>query len=101
MVCAKTGVTTHINKIESRADLTHCHGHALKLVVSETIKAIKIMRDTLDAAFELINFKYSLKMQEASNRLREDTVPGNSGDRALCSNRWMVRGTLLQSILDK
>ena len=47
-----------------------------------------------------INFKYSLKRQEASNRLREDTTPGNSGDRALCSNRWTVRGTLLQSILD-
>ena len=27
-------------------------------------------------------------------------APGNSGDRALCSNRWTVRGTLLQSILD-
>ena len=103
MIGTKTGVAAYIKEIESHAHLTHCHGDALQLVVSETIKAIKIMRDTLDAAFELINFKYSLKMQEASNRLREDTVPvpGNSGDRALCSNRWMVRGTLLQSILDK
>ena len=25
---------------------------------------------------------------------------GNSGNRALCSNRWFIRGTLLQSILD-
>ena len=39
-------------------------------------------------------------MQEPSNRLREDTAPGNSDDRALYSNRWTVRGTLLQSILD-
>ena len=53
MVGAKTGVATHIKKIESHAHLTHYHGHVLQLVVGETIKAIKIKRDTLDAAFEL------------------------------------------------
>ena len=95
MVPANTRVATRINKIESHAHLTHYHGHAL-----ETIKAIKIMRGALDAALSWIHFKYSLKSQEASNRLKEDTAPGNSVDRALCSNRWTVRGTLLQSILD-
>ena len=29
------------------------HGHALQLALGETIKAIKIIRGTLDAAFEL------------------------------------------------
>ena len=53
MFGAKTGVATHINEIESHAHLTHNHGHTLPLVVGETIKAIKIMRGTLDAAFEL------------------------------------------------
>ena len=53
MVGAKTGVATLINEIESHAHLTHYHGHALQLVVGETIKAIKIMRGTLDAVFEL------------------------------------------------
>ena len=57
MVGAKTGVTTHINEIESHAHLTHYHGHALQLVVSETIKPIKIMRGALDAAFELNKLK--------------------------------------------
>ena len=42
MVVAKTGVATGINEIESLSHLTHCHG-----------KAMKIMRDTLYAAFEL------------------------------------------------
>ena len=37
---------------------------------------------------------------ELSNSLREDTPTGNAGDRALCSNCWMARGTLLQSTLD-
>ena len=95
MVRANTRVATRINEIESHAHLTHYHGHAL-----ETIKAIKIMRGALDAALSWIHFKYSLKSQEASNRLKEDTAPGNSVDRALCSNRWTVRETLLQSILD-
>ena len=53
MVGAKTGVATHINEIESHAHLTHRYGHALQLAVGETIKAIKIMRYTLDTAFEL------------------------------------------------
>ena len=53
MFGAKTGVETQINEIESHAHLTHYHDHALQLVVGETIKTIKIMRGTLDAAFEL------------------------------------------------
>ena len=48
MVGAKTGVATLMNEIESHTHLTHYHGHAL-----ETVKAIKVMRGTLDAAFEL------------------------------------------------
>ena len=71
------------------AHLSHCIGHAL-----ETINVIKIMRSTLEASFELNT------LQILSNRLREDTAPGTSGDKALCSNRWTVRGILLQSILD-
>ena len=47
MVGAKTGVASRINEIESRAYLTHYHGHAFV-----TIKAIKV-KGTLDAAFKL------------------------------------------------
>ena len=32
--------------------------------------------------------------------MREDTTPGNSGNRALFSNRWTLRGTLLHTILN-
>ena len=53
MFGAKTGVETYINEIESHAHLIHYHGHALQLVVGEIIKAIKVIRDTIDAAFEL------------------------------------------------
>ena len=53
MVGAKTEVATRINEIESHAHLTHCYGHALQLAVGDTTEAIKIMRGTLDAVFEL------------------------------------------------
>ena len=48
MVGAHTGVATRINEIESHVYLTHYHVHTL-----ETIKAIKIIRGTLDADFKL------------------------------------------------
>ena len=48
MVGAEAGVATRMNKIESHDHLMHYHGHAL-----ETIKAIKIIRGTLDSAFKL------------------------------------------------
>ena len=53
MAGAKTGIATHINEIEPQVHLRHCHGHALQLNIGETIKIIKIMKSTLDAAFEL------------------------------------------------
>ena len=50
-----------LNEIESLAHLTQYHGHPLPLTVGETIKRIKIMRGTLEAAFELNKLiKYSM-----------------------------------------
>ena len=61
MVGSKTGITTRINYIESHAHLTHCQGHALQLVVGYTIRAIKMMRGTLDPGFEFNKLiKYSM-----------------------------------------
>ena len=70
MVGAKTGVAMHIQEIEPRALLTYCYGHALQLAVGDTIKAIKLMRDTLDTALELNKvIKYSPKRETAFDRL--------------------------------
>ena len=68
--------------------MTYCHSHALQLVVGDTIKAIKIMRGSLGAAFELTKvikcsmilksykkIKYSPK--GASSRLRKDYAARN------------------------
>ena len=101
MVGAKTGVATRIKEIEPRALLTHCYGCALQLAVCDTIKAIKLMRDTLDAAFEVNKLiKYSPKRERAFKRLRKKTAPENPGYRTLCLTRWTVRVVSLQSIFD-
>ena len=61
MVGTKAVEATRLKEIESHAHLTHCHGHALQLAVVDTIKAMKRMKDTLDAAFELNKLiKYSM-----------------------------------------
>ena len=94
-------LATRIKEIEPRALLTHCYGCALQLAVCDTIKAIKLMRDILDAAFEVNKFiKYSPKRERAFKRLRKKTAPENSGYRILCLTRWTVRAVSLQSILD-
>ena len=53
----RSRVETRINEIESHAHLTHCHDHALQLVFGDTIKAIKTMRGTLDAALNNLAIK--------------------------------------------
>ena len=53
MTPAKSGVATCKNGIESRANLTDCHGHALQLAFGGTIKIIKKIKGTLNTAFEL------------------------------------------------
>ena len=71
-VGAKAGVAPGINETETRALLRDCHGKALQLAVGGTIKAVKLIRSTLDATFDLNKLiKYSPKREGALNRLRE------------------------------
>ena len=85
----------------------YCHGQALSLIDGDTIKAIKIIRGSLDAAFELTKvMKCSLflkshkknqivpKREGASSKLRKDNAEGNFGDTISCPNCWTVRGAL-------
>ena len=53
--------------------MLYCHGHARQLIDGDTIKAIKIIRGSLDAAFELTKvIKYSvLKMIGEKNTLQK------------------------------
>ena len=58
----RSGVAAQILSVESRATYTHCYRHALSLAASDSIKKNKILRDTLDAAFEISKLlKYTLR----------------------------------------
>lgn len=101
MAGRKNGVAAQILSLESRATYTHCYGHALNLAASDTIKQNNILRDTLDAAFEISKLlKYSPKRDAMFSRLKDDLAPSTSGFRTLCPTRWTVRAASLQSILD-
>ena len=84
--------------------VTYCHSHALQLVVGDTIKAIKIMRGSLGAAFELTKvikcsmilksykkIKYSPK--GASSRLRKDYAARIYNVERVLSLTVLVMGT--------
>ena len=63
-------------EIESHALLTHCHTWSRSSVSRQS--------NTIWFKNHRKKIKYSLKREKAPHRLRKDTAPGNSGDRALC-----------------
>ena len=40
---------------EPRAVYTHCYGHALNLACSDAVKCFKLMQDTLNISYEIVN----------------------------------------------
>ena len=49
------GVATQFLSEEPRALYNHCYGHALNLAVRDTIKQVKLLRDTLDICLKFQN----------------------------------------------
>ena len=49
----RSGMAVQIMSEEPRALYTHCYGHALNLAVGDTIKQLKLLRDTLDVTYEI------------------------------------------------
>lgn len=101
MAGIKSGVATVLQKEEPRAILTHCYGHSLQLAVSDTVKQVKLMQDTLDVTLEISKLlKYSPKRHTLFNKLKDELAPEKPGFRVLCPTRWTVRASSLQSVLD-
>ena len=53
MLGSKSGVSTRLLDLETRALYTHCYGHALNLATQDALKGIKVMQDTLDTVYEI------------------------------------------------
>ena len=101
MAGVRNGVATQISREEPSALFSHCYGHALNLAASDTVKQNKILRDTLDTAFEISKLlKFSPRRDAQFTKLKDEIAPRTPGFRTLCPTRWTVRATSLQSILD-
>ena len=88
MADAKQSVSTQLQREKIRAVFTHCYGHSLSLSFSYTIKNIKIMRDSLDTTYEILELiKRSPRRNAVFDRLKCELVPVCLGIRVLCSTR--------------
>ena len=88
-----------IKAIEPKALYMHCYGHSLNLAVSDTIKEVKPMCDTLDHCLEICKLiKFSPRRDAIFNKIKAELSPQVPGLRNLCPTRWTVRGNSLESI---
>lgn len=85
--------------LEPKALYTHCYGHALNLAVQDSIKHVKIMKDTLDMTHEIIKLiKRSPKQEEIFKKIAHEVKVEAPSIRTLCLTRWTVRAEALASI---
>ena len=71
----------------------------LNLAVGDTIKLIKLLRDTLDICFKISKLlKYSPKRDDVFELLWLELAPSNPGFRTLCLTQWTVHATGVNSI---
>ena len=100
MVGVRNGVTKQISDEEPRAVYSLCYDHALTLAAKDTIKQNKILRDTLDTAFEVSKL---LKLSPLNDvlffKLKNDISPSTSGFCTVCPTRWTLLAASLNIIL--
>lgn len=92
----KSGVATRIVQLEHRALYTHCYGHALNLAAQDTLKKLKIMKDTLDTTYEIT--KKSPKREVIFKKFKDGMPTGSPGVRTLHPTRWTVKAEAMASI---
>ena len=75
-------VAKEIQSIEPRTLYLHCYGHSLNLAVSNTLKNIKCLSDTLDHSLEICKlWKYSPRRDAIIHKLHQELSPQVSGVR--------------------
>lgn len=104
-----TGVAKRFKEEQQAALRVHCLGHCVNLVLQDTCRDIKAIRDALDLAREisrLIKFSpkhevmFTKNQMDASGHLvsgEESTVA--RGIKPLCPTRWTVRTGAIDAIL--
>ena len=107
MLGKKCGVAKQIQDIQPQAFPTHCHAYSLRLGVKDTVKACKILSDTMDTSKEIITLiKYSPK-RETMLGDEKDNIEGEDDDEhkdpgvvTFWPTRWTVTAKCYKRILD-
>ena len=95
----RRGTAAQFLSREPHALYLHCYSHALNLVVGDTVRKVKLLRDTLNICLEISKlFKYSPKRDTAFENLKSQLAPSNPDFRTFCPTRWTVRANSLNSI---
>ena len=105
----RSGVATQIQSLQSKAIITHCHGHSLSLAVKDFTSSCPVLSNTMGTAGEIcILVKYSPKREKILGSLYEITEGElNDIDKdnhtsldKLCATRWTVRASCFNKILE-
>ena len=107
MLGKSSGVAVQIKDLQPRAHYTHCHAHSLSLSVKDVTKSIKILKDTMGTAGEIIILiKYSPKRETLLGKLKdqvecdsEDVIKADAISK-LSETRWTVQAGCFKRILD-
>ena len=102
-----SGVAVELQKLQPKANYTHCHAHSLSLSVKDVTKKVKILGDTMGTAREIIVLiKYSPKRENLLGKIKEQIecneeveIKANSISK-LSETRWTVRAECFKRILD-
>ena len=107
MLGKTSGVAVELQKLQPKANYTHCHAHSLSLSVKDVAKKVKILGDTMGTAREIIVLiKYSPKRGNLLGKIKEQIecneeveIKANSTSK-LSKTRWAVRAECFKRILD-
>ncbi len=110
MMGKKSGVATQIKAIQSKAIVTHCHGHSLSLAVKDLTSNCQVLYNTMGTVSEIcVLVKFSPKRENILGSI-EEVVEGNVEDQEerkniklskLCVTRWTVRASCFNRIIEK
>lgn len=107
MLGKSSGVAVQIRELQPLALEMHCHAHSLSLSVKDTTKHIKILRDTMGTAGEIvILIKYSPKRENMLGMMKDqiecdsEEVFKANGILKLSETRWTVRADCFKRILE-
>ncbi|XP_065885455.1 zinc finger MYM-type protein 1-like [Dysidea avara] len=100
----RNGAQALFKQEEPKALYVHCLAHSLNLCVQDVSKKCKLLRNTLDFIYNLVQLiKFSPKRLNLFETLKSD-VTVNTGEtlpslRTLCPTRWTVRHGAIASVL--